>query len=57
MQLHGIDQMHLVSLLGKRKRMDPRGTAYVENFCRCPRKILSQNRLCAKLLEFASRAR
>ena len=56
MQLHGIDQMHLVSLLGKRKRMDP-GAAYVENFCRCPRKILSQNRLCAKLLEFASRAR
>jgi hypothetical protein len=57
MQLHGIDQMHLVSSLGKRKRMDPGGAAYIENFCRCPREILSENRLCPKLLESASLAR
>jgi hypothetical protein len=56
MQLYGIDQMHPVSLLGKRKGMDPRGAAYVENFCRCLWKILSENRLCPKVLEFASLA-
>jgi hypothetical protein len=57
MQLHGIDQVHLVSLLGKPKGMDPGGATYVENFCRCPGKIPSENRLCPKLLEFSSLAR
>jgi hypothetical protein len=49
--------MHLVSLLGKWKGMDASGAAYVENFCRCQWKIVSENRLCPKLLEFSSLAR
>jgi hypothetical protein len=54
MEFDRIDQVHFVTLLGKRKSVNSRRAAHVHDHGGCRREITRENRFGAKPLQFAS---
>ena len=54
MKFHRVNQVHLVSLLGELEGIHPGSAAYVKNYCRCRRKMPSDDGPGTNPLEFTT---